>query len=126
MFADRLRQLRKTHGITQEQLATIIGVERSSIGKYEGKQGTIPSDDVKLRIAEYFHVSIDYLMGNTDVSIPYSESDHDSPMTREEQQLLNDFRSLNRQGKDYILQTMAMASKIYKNDSVSSVEDKIG
>lgn len=66
MFADKLRALRKQKGVTQEQLAEAIGVERSSIGKYEGKgkdgKPIMPSDDVKLRIAEYFGVSIDYLL----------------------------------------------------------------
>lgn len=66
MFGMRLKELRKKKRITQEQLAQIIGVERSSIGKYEGKGQVIPSDDVKTKIAEYFDVSIDYLLGRTD------------------------------------------------------------
>lgn len=72
MFGDRLRQLRKINGITQEQLAEIIGVERSSIGKYEGKSKVVPSDEVKAKIAEYFNVSIDYLMGRTSNPAPPS------------------------------------------------------
>ncbi|MBE5791655.1 MAG: helix-turn-helix transcriptional regulator [Clostridiales bacterium] len=67
MFAERLKQLRKEKGITQVELAQIIRVERSSVGKYEGKSRIIPSDDVKQRIAEYFNVSIDYLLGRTEV-----------------------------------------------------------
>lgn len=67
MFAERLKQLRKEHGLTQIQLAAIINVERSSVGKYEGKSKVIPSDDVKRRIAEYFDVSVDYLLGLTDI-----------------------------------------------------------
>ena len=66
MFRERLKQLRKENGITQEQLAGILGVERSSVGKYEGKSRIIPSDDVKQRMAEYFGVSVDYLLGRTD------------------------------------------------------------
>lgn len=123
MFAERLRELRKKNGLTQEQLARLIGVERSSIGKYEGKQGIVPSDDVKLRIAEYFHVSIDYLIGNTDIAIPY-EKDTDGPMTQEEKQLIADYRALNKQGKEYIRQQMAIATTIYKNGPVPDVEGK--
>ena len=62
MFADRLKRLRKEHGYTQESLAAVIGVERSSVGKYEGKSGVIPSNDVLARIADLFGVSIDYLL----------------------------------------------------------------
>lgn len=64
-FGERLKQLRKERGLTQEQLAEVLSVERSSIGKYEGKSGVMPSDDVKKRMAEYFDVSFDYLMGRT-------------------------------------------------------------
>ena len=67
MLSERLKQLRKEKGVTQEQLASILGVERSSIGKYEGKSRIMPSDDIKRRMAEYFGVSIDYLLGYTDV-----------------------------------------------------------
>ena len=67
MFSERLKALRKQKGITQEALAREIKVERSSIGKYEGRSATIPSDDVKKRIAEYFDVSVDYLLGLTEV-----------------------------------------------------------
>ena len=62
MFADRLKRLRKEHGYTQESLAAVIGVERSSVGKYEGKSGVIPSNGVLARIADLFGVSIDYLL----------------------------------------------------------------
>lgn len=66
MFADRLKRLRKEHGYTQESLAAVIGVERSSVGKYEGKSGVIPSNDVLARIADLFGVSIDYLLERDD------------------------------------------------------------
>lgn len=61
-FSQRLKELRKREKITQEQLAQIIGVERSSIGKYE--TGTIPSIEILTRIAKYFNVSTDLLLGN--------------------------------------------------------------
>ncbi len=70
MFSSRLRELRKAKGITQEELAKIIGVERSSIGKYEGKGHVIPSDDVKVKLAEYFGVSVDYLLGRSKEKMP--------------------------------------------------------
>ena len=63
MFKLRLKELRAKNNITQEQLALAIGVERSSIGKYEGKQGVIPSVDVLKAIADYFNVTTDYLLG---------------------------------------------------------------
>lgn len=65
-FAEKLKNLRKSKKITQEELAKIINVERSSIGKYESAN-TIPSNDTLIKIAEYFNVSTDYLLGKTNV-----------------------------------------------------------
>ena len=100
MFAQRLKALRKANSITQEQLAAIIGVERSSVGKYEGKSHIIPSDDVKYRIAEYFGVSVDYLMGYTDSPNPPMQ---ESQLTEAERKLIDDFRSLNEEGKEKLI-----------------------
>ena len=65
MLGNVLKELRAKHSITQEQLAAAIGVERSSIGKYEGNQSVIPSVDVLKAIADYFNVTTDYLLGRT-------------------------------------------------------------
>ena len=100
MFAQRLKALRKANNITQEQLAAIIGVERSSVGKYEGKSRIIPSDDVKYRIAEYFGVSVDYLMGYTDSPNPPIE---ESDLTEAERKLIDGFRSLNEEGQEKLI-----------------------
>jgi transcriptional regulator with XRE-family HTH domain len=64
MFAERLKELRKSKKITQEKLADIIGVERSSIGKYESpSKPVIPSTDIQIKLADYFDVTVDYLLG---------------------------------------------------------------
>lgn len=62
MFAKRLRMLRESKGISQEELALALSVSASAIGMYE--QGRREPDHDKLRIlADYFSVSIDYLLG---------------------------------------------------------------
>lgn len=65
-FRDRLIQLRKQDRKTQEQIANIINVNRVTYGSYE--RGTIlpPYDKIE-KIAHYFGVSVDYLMGNTNI-----------------------------------------------------------
>ena len=97
MFGDRLKELRKSRHLTQKQLADIIGVERSSLCKYEGKYNVQPSDDVIIRIAEYFDVSIDYLMGKTDVFIT-----ENAGFTAAEYRLINTYRMLNTPGQKII------------------------
>lgn len=69
MFKDVLRQLRDKNGITQEQLAEILGVTAGTIGNYEQGQRLPKDDKMWIKIANYFNVSVDYLMdvdGTTD------------------------------------------------------------
>lgn len=61
-FGDRLRRLRKERDITQAQLAEVIGVVPSAVGKYERFPQAYPSVEALIKIAEYFSVSIDYLL----------------------------------------------------------------
>ncbi|MBQ7671330.1 MAG: helix-turn-helix domain-containing protein [Clostridia bacterium] len=72
-FSTRLKKLRNQEGITQEQLAKAIGVERSSVGKYE--TGTMPSLEILSQIASYFNVSVDYLLCRTDDPTNYDDDD---------------------------------------------------
>lgn len=75
MLGERLKELRKLKGVTQEDLARILNLERSSIGKYEGKSAVIPSADVLNSMAKYFDVSIDYLLGRTEQKKAYPPYD---------------------------------------------------
>lgn len=61
-FGDRLKRLRKEKDITQGQLAEVIGVVPSAVGKYERLEQSYPSVEALIKIAEYFNVSIDYLL----------------------------------------------------------------
>lgn len=61
-FGERLRRLRKERDITQNDLAEHIGVVPSAIGKYERVDNSYPSVDALIKIAEFFDVSIDYLL----------------------------------------------------------------
>jgi transcriptional regulator with XRE-family HTH domain len=61
-FAQRLRELREKRGITQEMLSEALGIARASIAGYETKL-RIPRQKTLRDIAEYFDVTIDYLLG---------------------------------------------------------------
>lgn len=63
-FSERLVELRKTHNLTQKQLASNVGMSELGIQRYE--YGTRePSYKYLIAIAEHFDVSIDYLVGRT-------------------------------------------------------------
>ena len=61
MFGEKLRSLRKEHGMTQVDLANALDLDKSSISKYESA-GIIPSVDTLQKISALFNVSIDYLL----------------------------------------------------------------
>lgn len=62
IFAERLRELRRSRGLTQKELGAKIGLSKAVVSKYETGIGC-PSFDVLIRIAQYFGVSTDYLLG---------------------------------------------------------------
>lgn len=68
-FGERLRRLRKDRDITQGQLAEVIGVVPSAIGKYERIANSYPSVEALIKIANYFDVSTDYLLKGTTVEV---------------------------------------------------------
>jgi len=60
-FSTNLQALRKKKGVTQEQLATYLGVSPQAVSKWEN--GSYPEGDLLPKISEYFEVSISYLYG---------------------------------------------------------------
>lgn len=57
-----IQQLRKAAGLSQEQLADLIGVSRQAVSKWETDQST-PDVDKLLLLCDTFHVSTDELLG---------------------------------------------------------------
>lgn len=64
MFGDRLKKLRKERGITQQQLGEIIRISGRVIGYYESNNRFPGDEKVLIAIADYFDVSIDYMVGH--------------------------------------------------------------
>ena len=60
-IADRIQSLRKTKGISQEELADQIGVSRQAISKWESSQ-SCPEIDKIILLSDYFGVTTDYLL----------------------------------------------------------------
>ena len=67
-FGERLKRLRKERDITQGQLAEVIGVVPSAVGKYERIPQSYPSVEALIKIADYFNVSTDYLLRGVQIA----------------------------------------------------------
>lgn len=62
---ERLKQLRKEKNLTQTELGNKINVTKVSISGYESGNRS-PDTDTLQRLADFFEVSTDYLLGRTD------------------------------------------------------------
>lgn len=72
-FSKKLKQLREERGKTQQDIADILGVGRPTIAGYETK-GKQPDYDKLKILANYFDVTIDYLLGRTDIRKPLNSN----------------------------------------------------
>ena len=70
MIGERLLDLRKEAGLTQDELAKILSINKHSISSYERNKNE-PPDEIKIQIAKYFGVSVDYLVGLAPFPEPY-------------------------------------------------------
>jgi len=68
VIGDRLTDLRKDKKMTQEELGNILSVSSTTISGYETERNS-PHDELKVRIAKDFNVSLDYLLGAIDDEI---------------------------------------------------------
>lgn len=62
-FAEQLKQVRKMHQLTQEELAEQLEVSRQAVSKWESSAGH-PETETLLKISRMFHVSLDVLMSD--------------------------------------------------------------
>lgn len=71
LFGERLSELRKQKKLSQDELAKKIGVHAPVIGRYERSE-VKPSIEVAVKIADALSVSLDYLVGSTDLMLDKS------------------------------------------------------
>jgi transcriptional regulator with XRE-family HTH domain len=64
-FGDRISHLRETAKLTQEELANRLGITRAALSHYETGRRE-PDYETLVKFADFFEVSLDYLVGRTD------------------------------------------------------------
>ena len=70
---DRLKELRKENNLSQTELASLIHMSQTGYSQYERHTRKI-SLEILIKLANYYHVCIDYLLGLTDNKMQYSKS----------------------------------------------------
>lgn len=101
MFLTRVSALIESRGITRNRLLLETGINTNAFQNWE-KRGTVPSGDVVAKLADYFHVSTDYLLGRTDDPAPVGDGAPPSPLRCA---LLGNFDQLNQEGQERLVET---------------------
>ena len=68
----RIRDLREDSDLTQKDISKIINCDQSLYSKYERGERMLPLD-LADQLADYYGVSVDYLLGRTNIKTPYPQ-----------------------------------------------------
>ena len=70
---ERLKEIRKDNDYTQIEIARILRITQVQYSRYETGERLIPITPL-IKLADYYNVSVDYLLGLTDIRKPYPKS----------------------------------------------------
>lgn len=76
IIAQRIRLLRLERKLTQEQFGKLFGIVKATVSSYE-TGNSVPDDDIKRQICNYFNVSSDYLLGISDFPTKNPATEYD-------------------------------------------------
>lgn len=95
----KIKELRQEKGISQEELANAINVKNYTIGNWERNRAEPSIESIK-QMADFFEVSVDYLIGRTnDLDIIQTNAN----LAQDEVQLLDLYRQMNFQDKNQLI-----------------------
>ena len=122
---EKIRELRKALGLTQEELGRMVGVQKAAINKYETGVVVNLKRPVMLALAKALHVSPLDLFDD-------EEYRHDTinskliieHLTPDELLILTTYQALPVQGKEYIQQQLLAAQLMYGRES-DSISDSV-
>ena len=66
MISNRLKELRQEKDLLQKDVSTYLNISTSAYGFYEQGKRT-PDSEMMKKLSEFFNVSLDYLLGKTDI-----------------------------------------------------------
>ena len=123
-FSISLKKVRETKRISQERLEKASGISQAAISKIESGVAS-PTIYTAQKLADALGVSLVELITGEPYP-PAAPVVYDNVvLTETERQLLSDFRTLNKQGRETILQQMFMCKKIWEqSDGVSAVANQ--
>ena len=118
IFAKRLKELREENGLIQKELADKIGVKRGTVAAWEA--GRMPERGALERIANYFDISVDYLLGRSDVRSEVTHRETQDVTVEELEKVLKDANimfdgySLDNEDKEDVIEFVKVALRAIK------------
>ena len=103
----RIKELRIENGLTQKQLADSIGIAQTTVATHEKSHD--PNIYCLIKYADFFECTLDYLAGREQAPLPYA-------LSKPERELIQTFRKLKPQAKEYALQELQALSNSKLND----------
>ena len=100
-----IKELRKLRGVTQAELCTAIKIAQPTLSGYE-KGLHEPDTETLLKLADFFNVTVDYLLGREDETPVSAHTPTTNEQTEAERELLTLFRELSPYLQDLTLQTV--------------------
>ena len=70
---NRLKELRQYNCRTQKEVAEILNIQQNTYSQYENGQRQIPIDFL-IKLANFYQVSVDYILNITNIDIPYPKN----------------------------------------------------
>lgn len=111
---DRLRTLRKSKNMSQDDLANIVGVSKSSISCYE-KETRTPSLETMIDFMTIFGVTSDYLIGSDNLIKTFSDEPNELRVLSKEELIFLDELKKNDMISDLILNDPKRIAELIKN-----------
>lgn len=133
-FSERLKQLRDAQGVSQQELADYLKVNKQTISGYERgvrRPAGEGAQEIYEKLADYFNVDVSYLMGLSDVSLKISDPCQDMMLPPD---LVRKYARLDETGKTVVKDTiekeyerynksLADYERVLKLDKITTIED---
>lgn len=121
----RIKILREKRGLIQAILATELGIAQQTLSKYE-KDVNIIKIDVLKRLAEYFNVTTDYLLGLSDVKRDLTGQLKISETLDEYYDLIEVYKKLDRYDQELVWSILQIVRKNEEKRMEGTKDDKCG
>ena len=121
MLGNRLRAIRKEHGLTQQNIADVLGVDRTTYTVYEGGAIT-PSTATLVKLSQIYNVTVGYLIGIEENNPELRKVPDEKPgnvlsgdpislLKKEEKELLAYFRVLSEEEKQKLMKKIKVLAQ---------------